>query len=123
MPLKINARTLGPGVFCLRVAGELDVATVGILRGAVDRLLEQGCRGLLLDMAGVTFLDSSGIGLLLRILRDMKVRQGDFVITGLTPDLWDLFRITGTRRMFDFVEDPREAEERVRAGETGSNGR
>lgn len=45
------------------VSGELDLATVPNLRdAALGELAAAGCRTLVLDLAGLTFLDSTGLG-------------------------------------------------------------
>lgn len=49
------------------VTGELDVATAPVLRDSVLGLLNRGVESLVLDLRGVTFIDSTGVGSLLRI--------------------------------------------------------
>lgn len=49
------------------VTGELDVATAPALRDAVLGLLNRGVDSFVLDLRGVTFIDSTGVGSLLRI--------------------------------------------------------
>lgn len=121
MPLHVAVRTLGPSTYTLRVTGELDVATAPVLRAAIDQLLERGCLGLVVDLSPLTFLDSSGLGLFLRVLRDLSLRQGTLVLSGLNAEMRDLFRITGTRKLFEFVDPPGAAEFRVR-NTAGRNG-
>lgn len=113
--MNVAVRALGPGVYCLKFAGEIDIATMPKFRSASDRLLGGDVRGLVIDMAEVTFLDSSGLGFLLRVLRDMSLRQAPLVLAGLTPELRDLFRITGTERLFQFASDPAEAAVQIQA--------
>ena len=55
------------GVLVLRVVGEVDLATVGLLREYLHKHLAQGHRGLVLDCTEVSFLAASGIGLLVEI--------------------------------------------------------
>lgn len=56
----------------LGVAGELDVATAASLRDRALALVNQGVASLVIDLRGVTFVDSTGVGSLLRIYH----RQG-----------------------------------------------
>lgn len=113
--MNVAVRALGPGVYCLKFAGEIDISTMPRFRSASDRLLEGDVRGLVIDMAEVTFLDSSGLGFLLRLLREMSRRQARLLLAGLTPGIRDLFRITGTARLFEFVDDPEEAASQLQA--------
>lgn len=49
------------------VAGEIDVATAPVLRDALLGMLNRGVPSLVVDLRGVTFVDSTGVGSLLRI--------------------------------------------------------
>lgn len=49
------------------VTGEIDVATAPALRDSLLALLNRGAPSLVVDLRGVTFIDSTGIGSLLRI--------------------------------------------------------
>jgi anti-sigma B factor antagonist len=54
----------------LTLTGELDIDSVGELREQAQRQLSDGrCQALTLDLSGLTFLDSSGLGLLLEVRR------------------------------------------------------
>ncbi|MGJ3225769.1 STAS domain-containing protein [Micromonospora aurantiaca (nom. illeg.)] len=55
----------GGGV-CLRLAGELDLGTAGELSSAIDRVVAEGHRELLLDLTELTFCDSTGIAAFVR---------------------------------------------------------
>lgn len=60
-PLRLGAHTV------VGVTGEIDVATAPALRDSVLGLLNRGAPSLVLDLRGVTFVDSTGVGSLLRI--------------------------------------------------------
>jgi anti-sigma B factor antagonist len=64
MPVEITVEPEGGGVV-VRVAGEVDIATSPALRDACLGAVEQG-GDVVLDLAGVTFLDSSGISVLVQ---------------------------------------------------------
>lgn len=68
------------GTVTLVVAGELDLSTVGTLRACTDDL-DDGFRSVWLDLSGLTFLDSTGVGFIAGLhqrcgpqLRDLTVR-------------------------------------------------
>ena len=56
-----------------RIAGDLDVSTVGLLADALEPAVEQG-GDLTLDLAGVTFVDSTGLQLLMQAARKLEGR-------------------------------------------------
>jgi anti-anti-sigma factor len=56
------------GVFRLRCAGELDIAAAPLVQDALQALVEQQPREVMLDWTGLTFMDSSGIRILFQTL-------------------------------------------------------
>ncbi len=62
LEMKGNARVL-------RLAGVVDVNTSVQLQESLDAALGDGCTRLLLDFSGVPFMDSSGLGVLIFVLR------------------------------------------------------
>jgi anti-anti-sigma factor len=65
--LLISSDAAYPGVSTLRLSGEIDLSTVEQLREAITREIERGeVAAVLIDLDGVTFLDSTGIGALVQ---------------------------------------------------------
>lgn len=67
----------------MELIGELDIGTGGALEQAVERALVDGARDLVIDLAGTTFLDSSGLGSLIRVARSVDAARG--TMTVLSP--------------------------------------
>jgi anti-sigma B factor antagonist len=63
------------GAARMELQGELDIGTASELEQAVEQALEAGCREVVLDLSGTTFLDSSGLGALIRAAREVDARQ------------------------------------------------
>ena len=81
--LRVRAQRDGSRVV-LTVEGELDLATVGGLQDAVAEVLSAGGPAeLVLDLAGVTFLDSSGLGALLRVRADVQAAGGRLSVSAV----------------------------------------
>lgn len=72
--LKVNAH-VADGRPVLRVSGDLDLATLASLRTAAEAALAACGDGLVLDLTELTFVDSSGLGLLVE-LRNRALAQG-----------------------------------------------
>ncbi|MCP9959973.1 STAS domain-containing protein [Streptomyces sudanensis] len=68
-PISLTATSLGPGAVAVALAGELDLHAAEHIEPVLARLTGDAERELLLDLAGVTFCDSSGAALLLRTHR------------------------------------------------------
>src|SRR3979490_1159241 len=72
MDLSIETEKVGDAVV-LHVAGEVDVFTAPQLREALVGVIEEGSRDVIVDLQGVDFLDSTGLGVLVAGLK--RVRQ------------------------------------------------
>jgi anti-sigma B factor antagonist len=100
------SETVESGVHVFDLRGELDVSTVRVLHPRLlDVLAERPC--VVLDCMGLTFIDSSGMRLLLSALRIVHRRHGCLVLACANPTVLRLFAVTGMDRTFD-VQPTRE---------------
>jgi anti-sigma B factor antagonist len=78
----------------VRVSGELDIATVpgltDVLRG-----LEQPCDRVVLDLSGLTFIDSTGLTLAVTEHQRAAKDGVELVLAGATENVLEVFRLTG----------------------------
>ena len=79
----------------------LDAHNSGDLRDRILKLLENGDTQLIVDLAGVRFIDSSGLGALLSGYKNASLRSGSFVLTGLQPRVQSMFELTRLYRVFE----------------------
>lgn len=99
-PLIIEVNDEGSDtVFVLR--GELDPHTAPDLRNQLDRVLESGRSRLVLDLAGLTFIDSSGLRVVISAHKDTVERGGGLVLRSPSPTTRRLLDITG---LLDHIE-------------------
>src|SRR5688572_25076351 len=82
MEWTIDAKT-GAGPIFVRVVGEMDLYNAPKFAQAILAHINTGGRKLLIDMTGMHYLDSSGVGALIRIIQQMTQVQGDVRFTGL----------------------------------------
>jgi anti-anti-sigma factor len=96
----------------LTVAGELDYSECAAFRMQIDRVLKAMPAATIVDMSGIEYLDSSGLGLLLSLSREYGSHGGRLVlITNSTVDsILELTRLTG---IFSIAADHGEALERL----------
>lgn len=88
----------------IRVSGEIDVdATDQLLGRAVAAL--NGCDHLRLDLAGVTFMDSSGLGILLQIRRHAIDTGKLLTLRSLGPGTHRLLEVVGLKQLFEVEAD------------------
>lgn len=82
------------------VAGELDHFAAPQIRAMLDDVLaDEDIMHLTLDLENLTFMDSSGIGVLLGRLRLLQGRGGSMSVQHLQPPVEKLFRLSGLHRV------------------------
>ncbi len=99
MDLTLNTRTQGEHTV-LEVAGEVDVYTAPGLRDRVSDLLDGGEHQLVIDLGGVEFLDSTGLGVLVAGLNRAREVGGSLSLVCPQERVLKLFRITGLDEVF-----------------------
>lgn len=84
----------------LAVRGEVDVYTAPRLRERMVELVNQGARTLVIDLEGVEFLDSTGLGVLVGGLKRMRSNDGDLSLVCTQHRILRVFEITGLTKVF-----------------------
>lgn len=107
--LNIRERQSGD-VTVLDMDGRITIGEGSVaLRSAVRRLLEEGKKKILLNLAGVGYIDSSGIGELVSSYTAITNAPGQLKLINLTQKLQDLLTITKLLTVFDVYDDEAEA--------------
>ncbi|HET6973806.1 MAG TPA: STAS domain-containing protein [Pyrinomonadaceae bacterium] len=108
--LNINERQAGD-VTVLDLSGKITIGEGSVaLRTAIRRLLEEGKKRILLNLAGVSYVDSSGIGELVSSYTAIgKEQGGQLKLLNLTQKIRDLLTITKLLTVFDVYENEAEA--------------
>ena len=93
------AEAFGAGYSVVSVTGELDVATASDLRSHLAEAVDRG--GLVIaDLLGVTFIDSTALGVLLESLKRADPAGADLRIVVAEPRILKIFDITGLTDLF-----------------------
>jgi anti-sigma B factor antagonist len=79
------------------------------LRDLVMNLLGKGDRKILLNLAGVNYIDSSGLGALVSAFTSVRKQGGELKLLKLTEKVDNLMEITKMYTVFDIVDDEGEA--------------
>ena len=96
------------GFTVLAVRGEVDVYTAPRLREKLVELVTQGKHQIVVDLEGVEFLDSTGLGVLVGGLKRVRSHEGDLALVCTQHRILKVFEITGLTKVFsihDSVED------------------
>ena len=102
--LNIRERQAGD-ITVLDMDGRITIGEGSVaLRSAIRRLLEEGKKNILLNLAGVGYIDSSGIGELVSSYTAINKEGGQLKLLSLTAKLRDLLTITKLLTVFDHYE-------------------
>jgi anti-sigma B factor antagonist len=96
------------GTAVVAVSGEIDVYTSPILQERLVEVLRDGSSSIVLDLSDVTFLDSTGLGVLITGLKRCRSAGGDLVLVTAQANVLKVLEITGLNDVFkvhDTVED------------------
>lgn len=92
--LGINTRTEGLYTV-IAVSGELDVFTAPKLEEQLADLIEKGQAQLIVDLSEVTFLDSTGLGTMVKALKWVREKDGSLQVVACEERIVKVFKITG----------------------------
>jgi anti-sigma B factor antagonist len=76
------------------VRGVLDLPEVAPFREVVEKVCATDCPDVVVDLSGVTFVGSSGLGLLIQTRQDLEASDRTLVVRGVTPAIRRAFEIT-----------------------------
>jgi anti-sigma B factor antagonist len=93
----------------ISVTGEVDVYTAPTLRERLNELFAEGEYHVVVDMAGVDFLDSTGLGVLVGGLKRARTHEGTLQLVCDQEKILKVFRITGLTKVFPIYTSLEEA--------------
>jgi anti-sigma B factor antagonist len=102
--IRVRARTSGSRTD-LAVTGEVDLASVDVLRSAVFAALEAGATELVIDLSETEFIDSAGLHLLVDTEREVDRLRGRLAIVCPPGPMRRVFDITGLAAMLPLHDD------------------
>lgn len=107
--INISERQAGD-VTILDLSGKVTIGEGSVaLRGAIRRLLGEGKSKILLNLAGVGYIDSSGIGELVSSFTAVNKEGGTLKLLNLTQKIQDLLAITKLLTVFDVYDSEADA--------------
>lgn len=92
--------SLAPDPAVVALAGEIGISDAAATWERVRRVMLTGPRSLILDLAGVTFMDSTGLGTLLRIANECPPRGIRLTVRSPSAQVTRLMEVTGTDKIF-----------------------
>jgi anti-sigma B factor antagonist len=90
--------------YIIQPRGDLDLATKDELHEALRAALDRGAKTVLLDLSGLTFIDSSGIGVINLGVRMASERRREFVLRRGQARIQRIFEVTGIADRLPFID-------------------
>jgi anti-anti-sigma factor len=107
----VERRPAPAGISLVELAGELDIAATSEVRKCVEAAAT--ARGLVLDLSGARFVDSSMLKELLRASIELARADTRLVLAGIPPAVRRLLELTRTTELFTLAEDRSKALELI----------
>ena len=90
----------------LEVSGRLTFFESTAFRDAIQGMLHQGHKNIVLNLTGLDYLDSSGVGELVRNYLAVVKRGGAMRVVGLAPKIEEILKVTHLHQVFpDFTDE------------------
>jgi anti-anti-sigma factor len=95
MPLKVTAQETNPGIFSVSPVGSLDSNTAPALEERLRPILASGPKAVILDLAGLEYISSAGIRVVVATRKALKGKEGKLLLVNLPPQI---------RKVFDIIQ-------------------
>jgi anti-sigma B factor antagonist len=103
MNLSINRKEKSKS-FIVELKGEVDLFTAPAFKEAVYEILDAGNNRIIIDLSGLEFMDSTGLGVLLGALRRLRTTGGSLALVCDRENIVKIFQLTGLDQVFTIYE-------------------
>ena len=98
--MELHAETSG-GIDVIYVTGRLDLVGANALKDEIRRRLQDRQPQIILNLKQVDFINSSGLGALVSVLKDVRLVKGRLILSDLAPYVQEIFTITQLSNVFE----------------------
>jgi len=88
-------------VWDVKLTGEFDIFNSSVLKDALNTIIGEKKASLCIDCESLHYMDSTSIGVLVSVLKNVKTYDGAVALKNLKPNLVKLFRITNLNKVFE----------------------
>jgi len=107
--LDVQTRQTDAGIAVIAPTGRLDVAGAPALKDAVSEVVKNGPPKVVIDMEGVTFVDSTGLGSVISALKQIRSGQGELRLAAPNQQVRVVLELTTLDRVFPYYATVEEA--------------
>lgn len=109
MALEVQTRQAENGVTVVAPTGRLDVAGAPALKEAISEVARDGSPHIVIDMEGVTFVDSTGLGSVIAALKQVRSKEGQLRLAAPNQQVRVVLELTTLDRVFPYYATVEEA--------------
>jgi anti-sigma B factor antagonist len=106
--MKITHSTIDD-VEVIKFSGRIIYDTEEVVKKELDQLVGGGAKKLVFDLSELMYINSSGLGLLINALKQIRANGGDVKLSNMRDELKELFKITSLDSVFNIYETEEEA--------------
>jgi anti-sigma B factor antagonist len=107
--LEVQTRVVENGVTVVTPTGRLDVSGAPVLRDAIAELAKEGSPRVVIDLEGVSFVDSTGRGSVISALKQLRGNQGELRLAAPNQQIRVVLQLTTLDRVFPYYATVEEA--------------
>ena len=101
--MKVSKRQIA-NIIVLEIEGEIDAEHSPQFKKTLSKAFEENAKFFILDLKKVSFIDSTGLGILISLMRQLREKQGRLRLTGLQEEVRSIFEITRLFRVFEISQ-------------------
>ncbi|TAM87573.1 anti-sigma factor antagonist [bacterium] len=109
MDIKVSVRPSDGEARVVDLVGEIDVYTSPAVKEAITELIDDGHYNLIINLEGVRYIDSTGLGVLIGALKRVREHAGSVNLICTNPQVKKIFDITGLVKIFGIYENEQSA--------------
>jgi anti-sigma B factor antagonist len=106
--MEFNRSDVG-NVVVIALSGRLDLSSGGKLKDEIKTILSTGKPSIHLNLKNVEFVNSSGLGALVSIMKETRVHRGRLTLSDMTDYVREIFDITQLSHIFEIFASQEEA--------------
>jgi anti-sigma B factor antagonist len=116
LDFSVESTVTDDDIVVLTISGPMDVETTPPLRDELVRLVDEGRHRLVLDLSGVDFIDSIGLGVIVGMVHRLRPHDGSLAMAAPSPQARNVLQITQLVRVVAVCETTKAAITAVRDG-------
>lgn len=113
MALDIKITKKKDYVYSVELKGSLDTETAPQLEEELEEIINEKTKAIILDMGGVNYISSAGIGTTIKLQKELKQRNATFAMLNLQPQIEKVFNVMKILPMFEIFDNMPEADKYI----------